>query len=187
MGEGIDYEGLSSFARQSSTLSISPPARHERGGPRDETAQSSSSGGGSMNVSTKIGKVRPGQNSPLGVSWDGRGVNFAFFSETASGVDVCLFDKADSPVPSSVIRVEERTDQIWHAYMPGLAPGQRYACRVRGSYDPASGLRFNASKLLIDPYAKAIEGHGRLDESLFSYRVGGRLEDLRRDNRNNAA
>jgi len=140
-----------------------------------------------MNVSTKVGKVRPGQNIPLGASWDGRGVNFAFFSETAEGVDVCLFDKADSPLPTSIIRLGERTDCIWHAYVPGLAPGQRYACRVRGRYDPASGRRFNASKLLIDPYAKAIEGQVGPNESLLSYRVGGRLEDLRRDNRSNAA
>ena len=140
-----------------------------------------------MNVSTKVGKVRPGHNFPLGASWDGRGVNFAFFSETAEGVDVCLFDKADSPLPTSIIRLGERTDCIWHAYVPGLAPGQRYACRVRGRYDPASGRRFNASKLLIDPYAKAIEGQVGPNESLLSYRVGGRLEDLRRDNRSNAA
>jgi glycogen operon protein len=140
-----------------------------------------------MNVSTKVGKVRPGQNLPLGASWDGRGVNFAFFSETAEGVDVCLFDRADSPLPSSIIRLGERTDRIWHAYVPGLAPGQRYACRVRGRYDPASGQRFNASKLLIDPYAKAIEGQVGPDESLLGYRVGGRFEDLRRDNRSNAA
>ena len=151
-----------------------------------ETAQSSSSGA-KMNVSTKVGKVRPGHNFPLGASWDGRGVNFAFFSETAEGVDVCLFDKSDSPVPSSIIRLGERTDCIWHAYVPGLGPGQRYACRVRGRYDPASGRRFNASKLLIDPYAKAIEGQAGANESLLGYRVGGRLEDLRRDNRSNAA
>src|SRR5215467_4671210 len=155
--------------------------------PPCETAQSSSFGSGKMNVSTKVGKVRPGQNIPLGTSWDGRGVNFAFFSEAAEGVDVCLFDKADSPMPSSIIRLGERTDHIWHAYIPGLAPGQRYACRVRGPYDPASGRRFNASKLLLDPYAKAIEGQARPDESIFSYRVGGRFEDLRRDNRSNAA
>src|SRR6516225_420595 len=104
-----------------------------------ETAQSSSSRSGKMNVSTgkmnvstKVGKVRPGQNFPLGASWDGRGVNFAFFSETAEGVDVCLFDKADSPLPSSIIRLGERTDNVWHAYVPGIAPWQRYACRVRG-------------------------------------------------------
>jgi isoamylase len=154
--------------------------------PLCETAQSSSSGSEKMNVSTKVGKVRPGQNFPLGASWDGRGVNFAFFSETAEGVDVCLFNKVDSPVPSSIIRLGERTDHIWHAYLPGLAPGQRYACRVRGSYDPASGRRFNASKLLIDPYAKAIEGQVRSHESLYGYRVGGRFEDLRRDSHSNA-
>ena len=155
--------------------------------PSCETAQSSPLGSGKMNVSTKVGKVRPGQNFPLGASWDGQGVNFAFFSETAEGVDVCLFDKADSLMPSSIVRLGERTDHIWHAYMPGLAPGQRYACRVRGPYDPASGRRFNASKLLIDPYARAIEDRVRPDESLFSYRIGGRFEDLRRDNRSNAA
>ncbi len=132
-------------------------------------------------------RVRPGDPFPLGATWDGNGVNFAFFSETAEGMEVCLFDEADAPVPKSIIRLAERTDHIWHAYVRGLAPGQRYACRTRGSYDPANGLRFNPSKLLIDPYARAIEGEIRWDERLFSYRIGGRQEDLRRDTRSNAA
>ena len=140
-----------------------------------------------MNIETSsAGGLRPGHSYPLGASWDGRGVNFAFFSETAAGIDVCLFDGTGSAEPSSIVKLTERTDHIWHAYLPGLAPGQRYACRVRGLYDPAKGVRFNASKLLIDPYARAIEGRIRWDDSLFSYRVGGKLEDLRRDNRSNA-
>jgi glycogen operon protein len=124
---------------------------------------------------------------PLGAVWDGGGVNFAFFSENAAGIDVCLFDKPNASVPSSIIKLTERTDHIWHIYVPGLLPGQRYACRVRGPYDPRNGLRFNASKLLIDPNAKAIEGHIQPHETLLSYRPGSRHDDLRRDNRSNAA
>ena len=153
-----------------------------------ETAQSSRLGRGKVNIeSTKVGRSRPGCPFPLGATWDGRGVNFAFFSEGAVGIDVCLFDRADSSVPTSIVKLSERTDNIWHIYLPGIAPGQRYACRARGPYEPQNGLRYNASKLLIDPYAKAIEGQIRPDESLLSYRPGPKHDDLRRDNRNNAA
>jgi isoamylase len=153
-----------------------------------ETAQSSRLGRGKLNIeSSKVGRSRPGSPFPLGATWDGRGVNFAFFSEGAAGIDICLFDKPDASVPNSIIRLTERTNNIWHVYLPGLAPGQRYACRARGPYDPANGLRYNPSKLLIDPYAKAIEGQIRPDESLLSYRPGAKLDNPRRDNRSNAA
>src|SRR5690242_4381621 len=95
---------------------------------------------------------------PLGATWDGQGVNFALFSENATKVEICLFDRADDPHPSATLQVEEQTNQVWHIYLPEILPGQHYGYRVHGPYDPTKGHRFNPAKLLIDPYAKAIEG-----------------------------
>src|SRR5438477_7080228 len=78
--------------------------------------------------SPQVTRIRPGHSYPLGATWDGQGVNFAFFSESCAGVDVCLFDQPDSAVPEHVIRLTEHADHVWHSYVPGLAPGQRYAC-----------------------------------------------------------
>jgi isoamylase len=99
--------------------------------------------------------VWPGHPFPLGPAWDGHGTNFSLFSENATRVELCLFDAEDRET-----RVEqtEREAFNWHCYIPGIGPGQRYGYRVYGEYDPASGHRFNPDKLLIDPYAKAIEG-----------------------------
>jgi len=99
--------------------------------------------------------VWPGHLFPLGPSWDGQGTNFSLFSENAERVELCLFDESDDEIR---IEVTERTAFNWHCYLPGVGPGQRYGYRVHGGYDPASGHRFNPSKLLLDPYAKAIEG-----------------------------
>jgi len=99
--------------------------------------------------------VWPGRPFPLGPMWDGRGTNFALFSENAERVELCLFD-ADGA--ESRIEVTEHTVFNWHCYLPGCGPGTRYAYRVHGPYDPETGMRFNPTKLLIDPYAKAIEG-----------------------------
>lgn len=100
-------------------------------------------------------EVWPGRPFPLGALWDGQGTNFALFSENATSVDLCLFDSDDH---ETRIEMRERTAFHWHCYLPGVGPGQRYAYRVHGPYEPAAGHRFNASKLLIDPYAKAVEG-----------------------------
>jgi glycogen operon protein len=97
----------------------------------------------------------PGHPFPLGATWDGGGTNFALFSEHAERVELCLFD--DDGVETCV-PMRERRALNWHCYLPGVAPGQRYGFRVHGPYDPEDGHRFNASKLLIDPYAKAIDG-----------------------------
>jgi glycogen operon protein len=102
--------------------------------------------------------VWPGGPFPLGPQWDGRGTNFSLFSENAERVELCLFDDDDN---EERVEVTERTAFNWHAYLPGVGPGQRYGYRVRGPYDPANGHRFNPSKLLIDPYAKSIEGNVR--------------------------
>ena len=99
--------------------------------------------------------VWPGKPYPLGAIWDGEGTNFSLFSEHASGVDLCLFDDDGA---ETRIAVTERTAFNWHCYLPGVQPGQRYAYRVAGPYEPERGDRFNPAKLLIDPYAKAIEG-----------------------------
>jgi isoamylase len=97
----------------------------------------------------------PGRPFPLGPTWDGEGVNFSLFSEHAERVELCLFDAHDA---EERVEVCEITAHNWHCYVPGLGPGQRYGYRVHGPYDPASGHRFNPAKLLLDPYAKAIEG-----------------------------
>ncbi len=99
---------------------------------------------------------RPGKPFPQGATWDGEGVNFALFSESSDFVELCLFDRADQKQESVRIRLPERTNGLWHIYIPGLKPGQLYGYRVHGAYDPAQGLRFNPNKLLLDPYAKAI-------------------------------
>jgi len=100
-------------------------------------------------------EIWPGKPFPLGPSWDGDGTNFALFSENAERVELCLFDDEDR---ETRIELAERTAFNWHCYVPGVGPGQRYGYRVHGPYDPVAGRRFNPHKLLIDPYAKSIEG-----------------------------
>jgi isoamylase len=100
-------------------------------------------------------EVWPGQPFPLGAIWDGDGTNFSLFSEHAERVELCLFDDADQ---EARIEMPGRRALNWHCYLPGVGPGQRYGFRVHGPYDPGAGHRFNPAKLLIDPYAKSIEG-----------------------------
>jgi glycogen operon protein len=104
----------------------------------------------------------PGRPFPLGAEWDGQGTNFALFSENAEGVELCLFDERDA---ETCVAMVERTAFNWHCYVPGVGPGQRYGYRVKGDYSPGEGRRFNSAKLLIDPYAKAIDGTVRYGES----------------------
>ncbi len=99
--------------------------------------------------------VWPGSPFPLGATWDGHGTNFSLFTECAEGVELCLYDEDGA---ETRIRVAERTAFNWHCYVPGVQPGHRYGWRVHGPFDPGAGHRFDASKRLIDPYAKAIEG-----------------------------
>ncbi len=132
-------------------------------------------------------RVWPGRPYPLGGMWDGEGVNFALFSENATGVELCLFDSPDSDKESHRIRIEERTDQVWHAYLPEIRPGQMYGYRVHGPYEPEAGHRFNQSKLLIDPYSKALTGTVKRSEAMFAYPIGDPEADLVRDDRDNAA
>src|SRR6266404_2801715 len=131
-------------------------------------------------------KTLPGKPYPLGATWTGEGVNFAIFSEHATGVELCLFDDVDATKEFSRVPLREQTEQVWHALLPELRPGQLYGYRVYGPYEPNSGLRFNDSKLLLDPYAKAIAGQIKWSDEMFGYIVGDAAEDLARDTRDNA-
>jgi isoamylase len=113
--------------------------------------------------------VWPGDSYPLGASYDGAGTNFALFSEVAEQVELCLF--ADDGAETRVA-LHEVDGFIWHGYLPGVGPGQRYGYRVHGPYDPAAGQRCNPAKLLLDPYAKAIEGSVHWDPAVYSYLPG---------------
>src|SRR5882724_6902193 len=123
---------------------------------------------------------------PLGATWMGNGVNFAIFSEHATGIELCLFDNIEATEENFRIPVTERTDQIWHVFLPDVGPGQLYGFRVAGPYDPEHGLRFNSSKLLLDPYAKAIAGEVIWADEMFGYAVGDKKEDLTQDFRDDA-
>jgi isoamylase len=117
----------------------------------------------------------PGRAYPLGATWDGEGTNFALFSENAEQVELCLFDEGGA---ETRLDLHEVTAFVWHGYVPGVFPGQRYGYRVHGPFDPSSGKRFNPSKLLIDPYARAIEGDVDWGEEVFSYPFLEANEDL---------
>lgn len=123
-------------------------------------------------------KIHLGKPFPLGATWDGKGVNFAIFSENATAVTLCLFDAADDAREADAIPFTERTDFIWHLYIPGLKPGQLYGYRIDGPFDPQNGHRFNKNKLLIDPYAKALTGQVVWDAALFGYDFDSRERDL---------
>jgi glycogen operon protein len=128
----------------------------------------------------------PGHPYPLGATWDGQGVNFALFSENSDRVELCIFDPSGK---TEIERIElrERTDRIWHCYLPYCQLGQLYGYRVHGPYDPENGHRFNPNKLLLDPYAKATVGPLDWRYPHFGYRLGAEEEDLSYDERDNAA
>jgi isoamylase len=111
----------------------------------------------------------------LGAVWDGQGTNFALFSENATGVDLCLFDAENH---ETRLTLTEVTNFVWHCYIPGISPGQRYGFRVHGPNAPEEGHRFNPHKLLIDPYAKAIDGEISFGKEMFGYCWGDDEEDL---------
>lgn len=120
--------------------------------------------------------VYPGSPFPLGATWDGKGVNFALYSENATAVDLCLFDAKTNK--ENRVRIKEVDNSIWHAYIPELKPGQLYGYRVYGPYEPQNGHRFNPNKLLIDPYAKALSGSVKWDDAIFGYDVHSPEADL---------
>jgi isoamylase len=130
-------------------------------------------------------RIRAGLPYPLGATWDGRGVNFALFSAHATKVVLCLFDAAGT---RELARLElpECTDEVWHGYVPEARPGTIYGYRVDGPYDPARGHRFNSNKLLLDPYAKSLQGSFRWSDALFGYRIDSSRHDLSFDRRDSA-
>src|SRR5690606_499065 len=129
--------------------------------------------------------VRPGSPTPLGATWDGKGVNFALFSAHATKVELCLFDPSGAQEISRT-PLPEYTDEVWHGYFPDVRPGQLYGYRVHGPYEPQNGHRFNPAKLLLDPYARELHGALRWHNSQFSYRIGSPRADLSIDRRDNA-
>lgn len=134
----------------------------------------------------KRAAVLPGRHYPLGATWDGSGVNFAIFSEQAEKVELCIFD-ARGTRELRRVALPEYTDQVWHGYLPEGVPGMLYGYRVYGPYDPAHGHRFNHHKLLLDPYAKQLQGQLRWTDANFGYRIGSSRADLSFDRRDNAA
>ena len=128
----------------------------------------------------------PGRSYPRGATWDGEGVNFALFSEHAEGVELCVFDPTGRRELQR-IAVTERTDEIWHCYLPEARPGMLYGYRVRGPYRPEEGHRFNSHKLLLDPYARDIAGTLRWSDALFGYTIGNKRADLSLDRRDSAS
>jgi len=115
-------------------------------------------------------RVWPGRPAPIGATWDGAGVNFALFSEHATSVELCLF--SDETKERQRIPLAHRSGDVWHSYLPGVRPGQRYAYRVHGPWLPAQGHRFNANKLLADPYARAFSRSYAWDDALLAYAPG---------------
>ncbi|HEU4626195.1 MAG TPA: glycogen debranching protein GlgX [Steroidobacteraceae bacterium] len=149
-------------------------------------AQALSSAGHKPAAKKPISSVWPGQPYPRGATWDGEGVNFSLFSANAEKVELCIFEPTGK---REVQRIEfrERTDEMWHAYLPEARPGLLYGYRVHGPYAPERGHRFNPNKLLIEPYAKHIQGQLKWSNAHFGYRVGHPKEDLSFDKHDNAA
>ena len=129
--------------------------------------------------------VWPGRPYPLGAMWDGEGVNFSLFSEHAEKVELCLFDPNGKRETHRLV-LPQQTDQVWHGYLPEARPGLLYGYRVYGPYEPSRGFRFNHHKLLLDPYAKQIQGTLLWSDAHFGYRVGHKQEDLSLDRRDSA-
>jgi isoamylase len=129
--------------------------------------------------------LEEGHPAPLGATWDGRGVNFALFSAHATAVDLCLFDPTGRS-ETARFRLPGRTDDVWHGYVGSVRPGTLYGYRVHGPYDPNAGHRFNAHKLLLDPYARQIAGRTRWHDALYGFRLGSPRGDLTLDRRDSA-
>src|ERR1700758_2845025 len=133
-----------------------------------------------------IKAVWPGQPYPRGATWDGEGVNFSVFSANAEKVELCIFDPSGRHELQR-IDLRERTDEIWHSYLPEARPGLLYGYRVQGPYDPENGVRFNPHKLLIERYAKHLQGPLIWSDSHFGYRLGHAKAYLSFDKRDSAA
>jgi isoamylase len=131
-------------------------------------------------------RMLAGRPTPLGATWDGEGVNFALFAEGARQVELCLFDAEDPARQLACLAFRDHTGHIWHGYVPGIGPGQLYGYRVHGEYAPERGLRFNPAKLLLDPYARAVQGKVDWSAPVFGYPLGHPDQDLVRDDGDSA-
>src|SRR2546430_4881119 len=112
-------------------------------------------------------EIWPGRSYPLGATYDGAGTNFALFSEVGTRVELCLFDAGGN---EQHVDLPERTGFVWHGYLPGIGPGQRYGYRVHGPWAPDEGQRCNPAKLLLDPYARAVEGEAGWSRAVYGHR-----------------
>jgi isoamylase len=130
-----------------------------------------------MSLPPEAQAIRPGTPRPLGATWRGEGTNFAVYSAHATRIDICIYDGDDS-TPARVIELPERTYGIWHGYVLGVGPGTRYGLRVHGPYEPEQGHRFNPAKLLVDPYAKAIDGMVVWNNDVYAYDLDDPDDDL---------
>ncbi len=130
--------------------------------------------------------IRRGTPYPPGATWDGVGVNFALVSESATCVELCLFDTPDAPHEAERITLPAKTGDTWHGYLPGAQPGLLYGYRVHGPYAPEEGQRFNPAKLLVDPYTRAVSRPVKWNDALFGYPLGNPQEDLIPDERDSA-
>src|SRR4051812_26997551 len=117
-------------------------------------------------------RIWPGRPYPLGATWDGRGVNFALYSENATKVELCLFESVEDKKEAQRINMPEYTNRVWHAYLPDARPGQLYGYRAYGPWDPPNGHRFNPAKMLLDPYAKAMGRPLQWHPSLYAFTPG---------------
>jgi isoamylase len=130
-------------------------------------------------------EITSGSPAPLGAHWDGSGINFALFSAHAEAVELCVFN-AEGTTELERLRLPGRTGDIWHGHIAGVGPGFLYGYRVHGPYEPAQGHRFNANKLLIDPYARALTGPVIWNEANHAYRFGDPEGENSFDERDNA-
>ncbi|RKH51251.1 glycogen debranching protein GlgX [Corallococcus llansteffanensis] len=132
-------------------------------------------------------EIWPGKPWPRGATFDGSGTNFAVYSQVATRVEVCLFDKADPTKEIERFDLPVSTEFVWHGYVPDLEPGTLYGLRVHGPYEPEKGHRCNPHKLLVDPYAKALYGEVDWKQPVFGYPLEHPKKDLMRDERDSAA
>jgi len=129
--------------------------------------------------------IEAGYSHTLGATWDGAGVNFALFSEHAESVELCLYDESGRKELTR-LTLPACDNNIWHGFVPGCLPGTRYGYRVYGPYEPERGHRFNPNKLLIDPYARLIDGDLKWSDSHLGYKTNSAREDLSIDRRDNS-
>src|SRR3984885_4540809 len=159
---------------------------HDAGRPRARTPSAPPAIGRHISRTGKLSmRLSAGTSSRLGASWDGRGTNFALFSAHAQKVELCLFD-GQGRRELERIELPERNEDVWHGYLNDVSPGQLYGYRVHGPYEPEHGHRFNANKLLLDPYARRLAGRLVWSDAHFAYRTGSAREDLSFDRRDNA-